>query len=134
MTIVVGYAPNPLGRAVIDAAATEAKLRSTKLVVVNSATGAAYADRGLATDEDLKQVGASVEALGVEVEVRQAGDSISVADTLLEEVEATQATLLVIGLRHRSRAGKFLLGSTAQTLLLRAPCHVLAVKAIDDTP
>jgi nucleotide-binding universal stress UspA family protein len=131
MTVVAGYVPNALGRAVVRAAATEASLRSVGLVVVNSATGAAYADRGLAGDDDLDWVRTSLEELGVAGEVRQIRESLTVSDTLLREIDAAQATLLVIGLRSRTRAGKFLLGSTAQTLLLRAPCPVLAVKPFE---
>ena len=32
-------------------------------------------------------------------------------------------------MRHRTAVGKFLLGSTAQRILMDAPCAVLAVKA-----
>ena len=39
------------------------------------------------------------------------------------------AELIVIGMRHRTAVGKFLMGSTAQRILLDAPCPVLAVKA-----
>jgi nucleotide-binding universal stress UspA family protein len=34
-----------------------------------------------------------------------------------------------VGLRHRSRVGKFLLGSSAQRILLEADCPVLTVKS-----
>ena len=39
------------------------------------------------------------------------------------------AELVVIGMRHRTAVGKFLLGSTAQRILLDTPCPVLSVKA-----
>lgn len=46
-------------------------------------------------------------------------------EALLER--AADADLLVIGLRRRSRVGKFILGSTAQDVLLKANCPVLTV-------
>ena len=39
-TVVVGYVPKPEGEAALGKAIDEAKLRSTKLVVVNSHRGA----------------------------------------------------------------------------------------------
>jgi nucleotide-binding universal stress UspA family protein len=37
--------------------------------------------------------------------------------------------LIVIGLRHRTQVGKFILGSHAQRILMQADRPVLAVKA-----
>ncbi|HEX9864564.1 MAG TPA: universal stress protein [Acidimicrobiia bacterium] len=36
--------------------------------------------------------------------------------------------MIVIGLRQRSSAGKFLLGSNAHDILMDAPCPVLTIK------
>ena len=129
MTSLAGYLPTDLGQHVLDAATEEARLRNQRLLVVNSATGGSYVDRGLATSEELERAAERARTQGITVEVKQVKDALSVAETLLDEASAANAELLVIGMRSRSRTGKFLLGSTAQTLLLRAPCHVLAVKA-----
>jgi nucleotide-binding universal stress UspA family protein len=50
-----------------------------------------------------------------------------VAEALAER--ARDADMLVIGLRRRSRVGKFILGSTAQSAILAARCPVLTVGA-----
>ena len=49
------------------------------------------------------------------------------ADVLLERATELGAVVIVIGVRQRSRVGKALFGSTAQDVLLRADCSVLAV-------
>ena len=53
----------------------------------------------------------------------------SAAEAILEQAETVSATLLVIGLRPRTPVGKFIMGSSAQSVLLAADCPVLAVKA-----
>lgn len=128
MTVIVGYTPGAAGLHVVRTAAREAQLRGLPLLVVNSGTGAAYADRGLATPEELTQLQAEAATPGLDVQVKQVTDAVSVDDTLVEEATQLQAELLVIGLRHRSRTGKFLMGSNAQNVLLRSPCDVLAVR------
>ena len=52
-----------------------------------------------------------------------------VTEALLDVAEEVDASMLVIGIRHRSPVGKLLMGSTAQRILLDARCPVLAVKA-----
>jgi nucleotide-binding universal stress UspA family protein len=128
MTVVVGYTPTPLGRTVLDAAIEEAVRRHADLVLVNSATGASYADKGLAPRDELERAVADAEARGVTVRLHQVTDALAPAQTLLVEAGKAGVDLIVIGLRSRSRTGKFLMGSTAQTVLLSAPCNVLDVR------
>lgn len=47
---------------------------------------------------------------------------------MLDAVEDEEADLVVVGVRRRTAVGKFLLGSTAQRLILGADCPVLVVK------
>lgn len=128
MTVVVGFVPTGLGRAALGAAVEEAALRRSDLVVVNCATGAAYADAALASDDELAEAVRLAADAGVAARVHQDTHSQSPAECVVRQAADTGAELLVIGMRHRSRTGKFLLGSTAQTILLDAPCRVLTVK------
>lgn len=48
-------------------------------------------------------------------------------ETLTRIVEDHKADLLVVGTRGRSRIGKLLLGSSAETIFRQAPCPVLTV-------
>jgi len=51
-----------------------------------------------------------------------------VAAKVLELTREAGASILVIGARHQSPVGKFLLGSVAQTLILEAEVPVIVVK------
>lgn len=50
-----------------------------------------------------------------------------VAVTVLEQAESMEADYLVLGIRNRSRIGKFIMGSDVQQILLSTPCPVLGV-------
>lgn len=125
MTTVVGYLPNEFGRAALAAGISEARLRGTRLVVVNATKGDAWVDTHFAGEEGIAEL--ERELSSVEHEVRQSVGP-DIAEQVLEVVRETDASLLVIGMRHRTPVGKMFLGSTAQQLLLAAPCPVLAVK------
>lgn len=130
MTVIVGYLPTPEGEAAILEAEEQASRFGDDLVLVNSAHGGAYVDSALAQPAALEALVADIEGRGaVNVKVYQRTDAQDPTEEILDLVESTQARLLVIGLRRRSPVGKLFLGSTAQALLLKAPCPVLAVKA-----
>ncbi len=50
-----------------------------------------------------------------------------IAKTLLDHVYGNGSDFLVLGLRNRSRVGKFLMGSDVQQVLLSTPCPVLGI-------
>lgn len=135
MTIVVGYVPRSEGRAALRRAAEEARLRSTRLVVVNSNKGGSALDdeEAVEHERELAEVRAQLDAEGIENEVRQLVRGMDPAEDLIAVAKETGADFIVIGLRRRTPVGKLILGSNAQRILLEAPCPVLAVKAAEES-
>jgi nucleotide-binding universal stress UspA family protein len=129
MIIVMGYVPKPEGRAALDRAIEEAKLRGGRLVVLNASRGDAFVDAGFAPTQEIELVKSRLADAGIDHEFRQLVRGHEPAEEVVELAEELGADLVVIGMRHRSAMGKFLLGSTAQRILIDAPCPVLAVKA-----
>ncbi len=130
-TVVVGYVPKPEGEAALATAISEAKLRGSKLVVVNSHRGGHDydQDRAQAAEGEMDNVRRTLDESGLEYDIRQLVRGFEPAEDLISLAEANSAELLVIGLRRRSPVGKLILGSNAQRILLDAHCPVLAVKA-----
>lgn len=125
--IVVGYTPDAYGRAALDHALSEARVRDTGVTVLNATKGDALADPRFADSADVDTLQRTLEASGVRFVVEQ-DVSVDPVDALLDAMDHDDADLLVIGIRHRSPVGKLLMGSTAQRLLLACPKPVLAVK------
>lgn len=131
MTVVVGYVPTEEGRAALQRAAAECKLRNTRLIVINSNRGGNDLDAAEAAryEEELDRVRADLDIAGVSHEVRQLVRGLDPSQDLISVAHEVNADFIVIGLRRRSPVGKLILGSNAQRILLEAPCPVLAVKA-----
>jgi nucleotide-binding universal stress UspA family protein len=131
LPIVVGFVPTNEGRAALRRAAEEARLRATRLVVINSNRGG----RDLGSEDaaryevELATVQRELSESGVDHEVRQLVRGLEPAEDLIAVAEEVVADFIVIGLRRRTPVGKLILGSNAQRILLDAPCPVLAVKA-----
>lgn len=129
MSVLVGFAPTPEGRAAVRRAVTECRLRGADLVVVNSERDPTDAGSHARCEAEVKIACDELGVEGLRHEVRQGINSFEPADDLLAVAEETGAQLIVIGLRRRTPVGKLILGGNAQRVLLDASCPVLAVKA-----
>lgn len=128
MTVLVGYVPNPLGEATLRAGVEEARRRGEPLVVVNMSRDDVLVDARRAASDDLARVERDVTELGVDVEVVRIEEGNDPATAIVETAHERGASVIVIGLRHRTPVGKLIMGSAAQRILIDARCPVLAVK------
>ena len=128
MSVVVGYVPTREGETALEHAVREARSREARLVVVNTSRGDALVDERYADDDQLATLRTRLAGTGVDHEVVHTIRGRDASEEILAVAEERRADLIVIGLRRRSPVGKLLLGSTAQRVLLDAPCPVLAVK------
>ena len=127
-TIVIGYTTGDLGQAALAAAIEEARVHGDDLILLNLTRGDSYSDPHFATQDQLEQLHQQLSTTGLTYQIDQRV-SADPADQVVETAQTHNARLIVIGLRHRSPMGKFLMGSNAQTILMDAPCPVLTVKA-----
>lgn len=117
MAIAVGFADKPEGRAALDTAVSEARLRQLGVTVV------------VAEQHDHDTVDALLAPTGIDYTIHRTGELQALSDALMDRVHSENVEFIIIGLRRRSPVGKLLLGSNAQRILLDAPCPVVAVKA-----
>lgn len=112
---MVAVPDSPEGIAALAAAAAEADLLSTDLIVVNLG---------------LLQLDTSTVPVGTQLKVidRAGKSDRDPVDAVLDEIRDHDVSRLVIGLKRRSPVGKALLGSISQRLLLESPVPVVAVK------
>lgn len=129
MTIIVAYTPKPEGKAALRHGINLAEARQEELVVVNAAAVGGLADASAASDSDLAEVQALLEASTVDGTFKQLPSGSDAAEEIIDLAAELNPSLVIVGLRKRSPVGKLILGSTAQRVLLGVDCPVLAVKA-----
>jgi nucleotide-binding universal stress UspA family protein len=123
MTILVGYTRTAEGHAALGQAVDAAGAAGKPLVIFplgdqNQDTTAPAEDSALA----------AVLADGATL-LKRDPQGRHAAEELLDTAAETGASLVVIGVRNRSRVSKILLGSDAQSIILGSPVPVLTVKA-----
>ena len=53
---------------------------------------------------------------------------MEIGEDILKIAEEKQAEEIVIGIQRKSKVGKLLFGSTAQFIIMNAPCPVVTVR------
>ncbi len=131
MRIIAGFLRSPEGRAALDRAIDETKLRDGELLVVHSMKGGdrEELEEVLTYRDEFQRLEQQLVDANVRFRLVEYARGNSPAEDLLQASKDEQADLIVIGIRRRSPVGKLILGSNAQDVLLHAECAVLAVKA-----
>jgi nucleotide-binding universal stress UspA family protein len=130
MSVIVGYQSSDRGKKALDLGITEAKLRTTALIVVHSLQGVGKDgdEDVIQSDRDLKDLESGLKNEGIEYSIHNYVRGNTPAEDIVLAAQEFDGELIVIGLRQRTSAGKFLLGSNAHDILMEAPCPVLTVR------
>ncbi|MFP4572459.1 MAG: universal stress protein [Desulfobacterales bacterium] len=130
MKIMVCYTGSRSTREALNVAIERAKALNAKIHLVASL------EKG--TEDEQKTIGQLEGALkageeqlkkeGIPCETHLLVRGMTPDEDLVAYATEQKVDEIVIGIRKRSRMGKLLFGSTAQYLILNAPCPVLTVK------
>ena len=128
--VVIGLKPDADNRGLLKLAAELApapgKIHLASFINVGTADD--EADRLRQVEQKLDKLADDLEGQGYEVKVHAQINSLSAGANLARLADDVSADLLVIGIVKRSRVGKALLGSDAQTAILTAPCAVVSAR------
>ena len=130
MKILVGYDGSNAAKCALQLARDRAKAVDAEVLAVTSMVKAnknqiediLQAERGLEYTKTL------LEEEGIECDTHLLVRGFSPGEDLVQFAEENQIDEIFIGARRRSKVGKFLIGSTAQYVVLHAPCPVVTVK------
>lgn len=130
MKILVGYDGSNVAREAIAVADKHAAAFQAEVILVHSMVGGPEvprkdfesAEQNLAYEKDIFQdKKISCKPL-LSVRGMEAGED------LVQLANEYKVDEIIIGIRRRSKVGKLLFGSTAQYVILNAPCPVITVK------
>jgi len=134
MKIMVPYDGKAPSQKALESAAAQAKAAGAELHVVMSfpqkiEVRVEDVERLKATERDLEKLKARLQGEGVSCVTALLTTDISHGENLIQYATDHSVDSILIGLRKTSKVGKMLFGSTAQYVILHAPCPVTSVKA-----
>ena len=131
MKILVGYDGSNMSKAALELAKKRAKVWGAKIDVVNCMAQSRKLEYG-----DIRKVEQKLEdevrhilnSENIPYETQLVISSLESGEDLVQFAEENKIDEIIIGVRKKSKTGKLLFGSTAQYVILNAPCPVVSVK------
>jgi nucleotide-binding universal stress UspA family protein len=130
MNILVGYDGSKVANDALELAIQQAKAFDAKVHIVTSMKGGPEVPREdfERAEEELKYAKSIIKKEGTPCESHLSIRGLEAGEDLVQYAEENQIDQIILGVRRRSKVGKFVFGSTAQYVILEAPCPVLSVK------
>jgi nucleotide-binding universal stress UspA family protein len=130
MKFLVGYNGSVEAKAALSLARDFAKTFSARVFVMSSlegGTGEKVEDIAQA-EQNLREAKDFFDEQGVECETHQMARGLTPGEDLVRFAEENQIDQIFVGIEKKSRTSKLILGSTAQFVILKAPCSVITTK------
>ena len=130
MKFLVGYNGSVEAKAALSLAGDFARIFKAKVFVMASmegGTGEKIEDINQA-EENLRKAKEFIVEQGVECEAHQMARGLTPGEDLVKFAEENQIDQIFVGIEKKSKTSKLLLGSTAQYVILKAPCPVITFK------
>ena len=130
MKILVGYNGSEEAKSALAQAKAFAKTHNAMVYVIASLEGGAgeKPEEIVKAGENLKFAQEFFDKGGIPCETQQLARGLTPGEDLVRFAEDNEIDHLFVGIEKKSKTRKMLLGSTAQYVILRAPCPVTSVK------
>ena len=130
MKFLVGYNGSVEAKAALSLAGDFAKTFNAKVFVMASLEGGPgekVEDINQA-EQNLREAKEILDEQGVECETHQMARGFAPGEDLVRFAEENDIDQIYVGIEKKSRTSKLILGSTAQFVILKAPCPVITAK------
>ena len=131
MNILVGYDGSTAAREALGSARKRSKVWGGKIDVVKCMARSRelnYEDIQMVEHKLEREVHDQFNSDDITYESHLLISGRQSGEDLVQFAERNKIDEIVIGVRRRSKAGKILFGSTAQYVILNAPCPVVSIK------
>jgi nucleotide-binding universal stress UspA family protein len=131
MKILAGYDGSNLGKEVLKLARERAKAYEASIEVVFTMAQnhkLEYLDIQRVEHKMQKEVKNILNRNNIPYETRLVVTKLNSGEELVEFAKQNKIDEIVIGVKRKSKVGKVLFGSTAQYVILNAPCPVVTIK------
>jgi len=130
MKILVGYNGGEVGRVTLSLARDYAKTNNAFIYIVTSMEGGTSEKQSdiIKAEEGLDFAKNLMETSGLKCDAQQSVRGLSPGEDLVNFARENEIDHIFLGIKKKSRAQKAILGSTARTVILKAPCPVTTVK------
>ena len=130
MKILVAFDGSKVSRQAAQLALTHAKAFQASVVLMNSMVGGPEIPRKEFEDAEraLQQQEILFRSEKIACESILSVRGMEAGEDIVQMAEERKVDEIIIGIRRKSKVGKLLFGSTAQYIILRAPCPVITVQ------
>lgn len=130
MKILLGYDGSGVSENILDLAYKHAKAFKASIYIMTSMKQGPELKKEAIdkTESKLEKIKTSFKADDIPCESQASVSFQSPGEHLVEFAKNNDIDEIIIGVRKKSKVGKLVFGSTAQYVILEAPCPVLAVK------